>query len=209
MSTRRYDSSRRKEAAAQTKHQVLEAGRHLFLERGYAATTMSDVAARARVSAATANAAFGGKAGLLKRLIDVSIVGDEEDVPVSERAIAREVAAETDPRRQCQMLAAFVAGVHQRLAPLMEVMHQAAGADDQVRAQASKGQEGRRQGMAEFVALISPEALRPGLDADRAADIVWALTEHRLFVGLVHERGWSIEEYTAWLGDQIATALLG
>jgi AcrR family transcriptional regulator len=208
MSTRRYDGSRRQEAAAQTRQQILDAGRALFVERGYAATTMNDVAARAQVAVATANAAFGGKAGLLKRLIDVGIVGDDEDLPVSERDVARDIAAETDARKQCAMLARFVADAQQRLAPLVEVVNQAAGVDDQVRLQISREQSGRRAGMAEFVACISPDALRPDLNLDRAADVAWALTDHRLFAGLVREREWSPDEYTDWLTQQLQAALL-
>ena len=46
---RRYDSSARREQARATRRQVLAAATALFLERGYAATTMADVAARAGV----------------------------------------------------------------------------------------------------------------------------------------------------------------
>ena len=208
MSTRRYDSSRRQEAAAQTREQILDAGRALFIEHGYAATTMNEVAARADVSVATANAAFGGKAGLLKRLIDVGIAGDDEDIPVSERDVARDIAAESDARTQCQLLARFVTDVHQRLAPLNDVLQQASGVDDQVRRAVLVEQQGRRTGMGEFVASLSSDALRSGLDPDAAADMAWALTEHRLYIGLVHERGWSDEAFAGWLGDQLAAALL-
>jgi AcrR family transcriptional regulator len=208
MSTRRYDSSRRQEAAARTRTQILDAGRELFVHRGYAATTMNDIAARANVAPATANAAFGGKAGLLKRLFDVGIVGDDEDIPVSEREVARKVAAESDPRRQCALLAAFVTEVHQRLAPLHGVLIQASGVDDQVREEAAREQKRRRQGMQEFVDLLAPSALRTDLDQDRAADVVWALTDPRVYIGLVQERGWTPDDFTDWLTEQLASALL-
>jgi AcrR family transcriptional regulator len=208
MSTRRYDSSRRQEAAARTRQQILDAARDLFIAQGYAATTMTDVAARAGVAVATANAAFGGKAGLLKRLIDVGIAGDDEDVPVGDREEARAIATEPDAHQQCVMLARLVGDVHQRLAPMMTVLEQASGVDEQVRQDIAKDQAGRRAGMAEFVASIAPDALRPDVDADRAADAVWALTETRVFIGLVHERGWSVDDYVAWLGRQLEAALL-
>ena len=208
MSTRRYDSSRRQEAAARTRQQILDAGRELFVERGYAATTMGEVAARAQVAPATANAAFGGKAGLLKRLVDVGVAGDDEDIPVSERDVALQISAQSDPRRQCVMMADLVTEIHQRLAPLHEVLQQASGVDEQVRDEVARSQKGRRQGMQEFVDTLHPTALRPDLDHDRAADIVWALTEPRLFIGLVHERGWSPDEFSAWLAAQLTAALL-
>lgn len=209
MSSRSYDASRRREGAARTREQVLEAGRALFVEHGYVATTMNDVAQRAGVAPATAAAAFGGKAGLLKRLVDVGITGDDEDVPVSEREVARHVAAASDDAgRQCELLAAFVTEVHERLAPLHEVLMQASGVDEQVRDLVMRGQQGRRAGMAEFVALIDPARLKQGMDADTAADVVWALTDPRLYTGLVGERGWTNENYTSWLVSQLRSALL-
>ncbi len=209
MSSRSYDASRRQQGAARTREQILEAGRALFIERGYAATTMNDVAQSAGVAPATAAAAFGGKAGLLKRLVDVGITGDDEDVPVSEREVARQVAAASDDAgRQCELLAAFVTEVHERLAPLHEVLLQASGVDEQVRDQVTRGQQGRRVGMAEFVSLIDPARLKQGMDADTAADVVWALTDPRLYTGLVGERGWTSESYASWLVSQLRSALL-
>jgi AcrR family transcriptional regulator len=209
MSSRSYDASRRQEGAARTREHILAAGRALFIEHGYAATTMNDVAQSAGVAPATAAAAFGGKAGLLKRLVDVGITGDDQDVPVSEREVARQVAAASDDAgRQCELLAAFVTEVHQRLAPLHEVLTHASGVDEQVQDLMTRTQQGRRAGMAEFVALIRPDRLKQDLDGDAAADIVWALTEPRLYTGLVGERGWTDEQYEAWLVSQLTTALL-
>ena len=62
--------------------------------------------------------------------------------------------------------------------------------------------------MAEFVALVDPAELADGLDTDRAADIVWALTEPRIYRGLVSERGWLPDDYRSWLVEQLANALL-
>jgi AcrR family transcriptional regulator len=208
MSTRRYDSTRRQQAAARTRIEILDAGRQLFISRGYAATTMSDVAARAGVAPATAAAAFGGKAGLLKRLVDVGVAGDDEDVPVSEREVAQRIAATTDAVQQCEMLAAFVTDVHERLAPLHDVLMQASGIDDDVRQELAREQERRRAGMAEFSALVDAGALKPELDGERAADVAWALTEPRLYVGLVQERGWTKKQYRLWLGAQLVAGLL-
>lgn len=184
----------------------MDAGRALFVERGYAATTVVDIATVAGVAPATVNAAFGGKAGLLKRLVDVAIVGDDEPVPVSERDIARRIAAEPDPRRQIELLVESLAETHDRLADLDDVLTQAAGADERVRSERVRDQQRRREGMREFVALVRPTAL--AVDAETAADVVWALTEPRLYLGLVRERGWTVERYRQWLVEQLTSGLL-
>ena len=208
MSRRSYDASRRQQSAAQTRTAILDAAQSLFIQHGYAATTMGEVAAQAGVAPATAAAAFGGKAGLLKRLVDIAIVGDDEPVPVRERQVATDVAAATDPDEQLALLAAFITEVHGRLAQLYDVMQQASGSDAEVLAGLRRLQEERRTGMAEFIALVNPAALQAGLDPDQAADIVWALTEPRVYSGLVGERGWSPDDYRALLQSQLASALL-
>jgi len=208
VSRRSYDASRRQESAARTRAAIIDAGRRLFVERGYAATTVVDIAAAAEVAPATVSAAFGGKAGLLKAMLDVGIAGDHEPVPVSERQIAADVAAEPDPVRQMELLAGFMTQVHVRLADLNDVMVQASGVDEQVRRNLAWRQGKRREGMGEFVQLIDEDAFAPGLDRERAADIVWALCESRIFIGLVRERGWTAQEYRQWLAEQLASALL-
>lgn len=208
MSTRRYDASRRQAAAARTKAQIVEAARELFLARGYAATTMSDVAAAAGVAPATANAAFGGKVGLLKRLIDITIAGDGADLSVAQRDAAQAIVTETDARQQCRMMGLLVADIHQRLAPVVDVLQQASGVDDEARRLAAAWSRRRREDMVGFVEAFAADALRPGVDVERGTDVVWALTEHRLFIGLVVERGWSPDDYADWLGEQLAAALL-
>lgn len=185
----------------------MDAGRALFVERGYAATTVADIAASAGVAPATVNAAFGGKAGLLKRLIDVAIVGDDEPVPVSQREVAQRIAAEGDPRRQIELLVDSLTETHERLADLQDVLVQASGVDEQVRDELVRFQQRRRNGMAEFVALVPEHALV--VDAETAADIVWALTEPRLYLGLVRERQWTEEQYRTWLAAQLTAAVLG
>ena len=206
MSRRTYDASRRQTQAAATRASVLEAGRSLFVERGYAATTVADIAASAGVAPATVNAAFGGKAGLLKRLIDVAIVGDAEPIPMSEREVVRQIAVEPDAHRQIELLVDVLAETHQRLADLQSVLVQASGVDAQVRGEMALDQERRREGMSEFVALMPESAL--ATDRETAADVVWALTESRLYVGLVRERGWSADRYRRWVVEQLAAALL-
>jgi AcrR family transcriptional regulator len=188
---------------------MLDAARTLFAEQGYAGTTVTQIAATAGVSPASVSAAFGGKAGLLRRLVDVGIVGDEQPVALGERPEARRIAAEPDPYRQVEQFAALVADVHARLAGLQGILAEAAGADEQVRTDLVRMQRGRHAGMAGFTAVLAAAGhLRPGLDEETATDVVWALTEPRLFIGLCHECGWSTSAYTELLTGQLAAALL-
>jgi hypothetical protein len=64
----------------------------------------------------------------------------------------------------------------------------------------------RQEGMAAYLAEAG--ALRPGLDATAARDILWALTGQELYRLLVLERGWNPDRYEARLPDLLISALL-
>src|SRR5688500_3483474 len=85
---------------------VVEAARSLFLERGYGATTIEAISESADVPPATVYRLFSSKHGILKSLLDESIVGDDEGVPMADRPQVRTLLAARDPREQ---LAGFVA----------------------------------------------------------------------------------------------------
>ena len=86
---------------------VVGAARQLFLDRGYGATTMEAISEAADVPPATVYRLFASKIGILKALLDVSIVGDDEDVAVTDRPEVRSMLAEEDAGAQ---LAGFRGG---------------------------------------------------------------------------------------------------
>src|SRR6478752_8819506 len=96
--TRRYDSTRRREQAAATRREILEAAQRLFERDGYAATTMAAIAAEAGVSLKTVYLAFETKSGLLRALWHLLLRGERDEVVVDEQAWYREVLGEPDPR---------------------------------------------------------------------------------------------------------------
>src|SRR5688500_19730578 len=79
---------------------VVDAARTLFLERGYGATTIEAISDLADVPAATVYRLFSSKRGILQALLDVSIVGDHEAVPMADRPPVRQLLADPDPRNQ-------------------------------------------------------------------------------------------------------------
>jgi Bacterial regulatory proteins, tetR family len=81
-----YRLTQRREQARRTRRRVLAAATAVFLARGYAGATVRMIAEEAGVSIPTVELLFGAKARLLKEAIDVAIAGDDEHVPVLERA---------------------------------------------------------------------------------------------------------------------------
>src|SRR5438128_6263414 len=100
---RRYDSPRRREQAAATRREILEAAQRLFERDGYAATTMAAIATEAGVALKTIYVAFETKSGVLRALWNLLLRGDEDDAPVAERDWYRQVLEESDPERQLRL----------------------------------------------------------------------------------------------------------
>src|ERR1700759_5325818 len=64
---------------------VVTAARALFLERGYAATTIEAISARSDVPQATVYRLFSSKLGILRSLLETSISGDDQPLAVQDR----------------------------------------------------------------------------------------------------------------------------
>src|SRR5438876_9912747 len=130
--TRRYDSPRRREQAAATRREILDAAQRLFERQGYAATSMSAIAAEAGVALKTVYVAFETKSGLLRALWHLLLRGDEADVPIPDRGWYREVLDEADPERAMRMGARNARLVKERAGALMAVIRSAADSDPDI-----------------------------------------------------------------------------
>ena len=98
---RAYDASRRATSRrAEVAAAMLDAGRQLFLEHGYRTRRSPWSPAAAGVSVQTVYKAFDNKPGLVKALVDVALVGDDEPVPMMEREFVQQNMAEPDPRKK-------------------------------------------------------------------------------------------------------------
>jgi len=188
---------------------VIDAARSLFLERGYGATTVEAISERADVPPATVYRLFSSKHGILKSLLDVSIVGDDEDVPMADRPQVRTLLAEGDPREQLAGFVAVTARVNAGTAPLYRVLVSAAGTDADAAALLDALTRQRQEGQRMIArALARSGALRPGLRERDAADIIHALLSPELYGLLVVDRGWKPERYRPWLTETLADQLL-
>src|SRR6266536_5190141 len=118
-SKRRYDSPRRREQAAATRRDILEAALRLFERQGYAATTMAAIAAEARVALKTVYVAFETKSGVLRGLWNLLLRGDDDDAPMAERRWYRDILEEPNPERQLRLTARNSRIVKLRIAPVL------------------------------------------------------------------------------------------
>lgn len=188
---------------------VVGAARELFLERGYGATTVEAISERAEVPVATVYRLFASKHGILKALLDVSIVGDSDAVPMADRPQIRSLAAADDPVAQLQGFVAVVCGVNDRVAPIYRILVSAAGTDPDAAAILEGLTQQRQQGQRVIArSLARAGALRPGLRERDAADIIHTLLSPEVYRLTVVDRGWSAERYRAWLSALVVDQLL-
>jgi AcrR family transcriptional regulator len=207
--TRRYESPRRRQQAADTRRDILEAAQRLFEQQGYAATTMAAIAAEAGVSLKTVYLAVETKSSLLRALWHLLLRGDEDDVPISERQRYRDDLAEPDPERQLRLNARNARIVKERAGALMGVIRNAAPTDPELGALWSRIQSDFYDNQRPFVeSLQAKSSLRSGLDVARGTDILWTLNHPDVWLLLVGERGWTPEEWEQWFGDTICEQLL-
>lgn len=204
-----YRSPRRDAQAKATRLAVIEAAARLFVERGYAATSIDAVAEAAEVARATVFTSVGGKAALLKAAYDVAVVGDDEPIALPDRSWAQHVRDGATQHERVTRYAEMVTTVDGRYAPIYEAFRGAATADPEVRGLWQEIRDERRQGAANFVQLIRQLGpLRKGLQSHVAADVVWVLNDPGLYHQLVLERGWSASTFSSWLAITMQAQLL-
>lgn len=204
---RRYDATRRHEQARQTRQGVLTSARRLFLEQGFAPTTVAAIAADAGVSVDTIYKSFGGKAGVLHALCQQALEGAG---PVPAEARSDELQrTKTDRREIIRGFGAFIAEVAPRAVPLLLLIREAAPLDAdlaRLRDELDAQRLARMTANAANLARLGP--LRSGMSVEQAGEIMWAYTAVDLYDLLVLRRGWSPEQFGAFVADAIASALL-
>ena len=204
---RRYDATRRRQAAARTRAAILDAARELFTERGYTATAMTAIAERAGVALDTVYAAAGRKPDLARLLIETAISGTDQAIPAEQRDYVRAIQAAPDADTKIAIYAAAVAATAPRLALVHSIIQQAAPAEPELAALWTEIAERRAANMRRFVAnlaTVTPLRLDPG----EAADIVWATNAAEMYQLLVGQRGWTPQQYQAFLTDTWRRLLL-
>lgn len=202
---REYHAPHRARQAQATRACIAAAGRKLFAEQGYAATTIEAIAREAGVAVQTIYATFGSKRAVLLTLLDTM----EQEGGVAQLQV--DLAGATgEPHLQIRHWVLFTRRFFERGRDLLDIARDAAATEPDVAAHVQEGERRRREGAAALSrSWAAAGALRPGLQEKTAADIVWAMLSPELFRLLVVESGWSGEEYESWLVTELTAQLLG
>ena len=191
----------RQRQALATRRLIVEAARRLFLEKGYAATTMDAIAGEAGVAVSTVYAVFKNKRAILR---EIRMTWHEQ---TRAREINAEAAGQSDPERRLEMVANANRRQWELGASLVAIYQGAAAADREAAKELEEALRGRRSALDRVVGGME-EALRPGLDVNHAADILRALSRPEVYQELVEESGWSPDEYEYWLAETLKREML-
>jgi AcrR family transcriptional regulator len=204
---RKYSSAVREEQAARTRLRILDAASELFLERGYARTTMKDIAAQADVARDTVHAIFGSKARVLTALIDLRLVPDGTVTNVTQRPDAQAIRDEVDQRKQIELFAKFITGISTELRPVFEILRTASAVEPEMAKVFQEMDRFRMNNMQTYAKWIANRGpLR--VSTRRAAEIIWALASPDVARMLCDEIGWTESQHARWLSDTLIRALL-
>jgi AcrR family transcriptional regulator len=207
---RPYDARRRRQRAEEerraTRLRVVEAARRLFLERGYVATTMADIAREAGVALQSVYTAGQSKADLLHLVTDLAVAGDDQELMLVERPNFAAVAVESSAERQVEMIAGLIAAILERLAPIWVAYREAAAVDAKAAANLAAAHRRRHETFADMIQNLPEHRLRR--PPDESTDTAWAIGSIDVFLLLQSIRGWDAARYSKWLSRTLVDQLL-
>ena len=204
---RKYSSAVREEQAARTRTRILDAAAELFLERGYARTTMKDIAVQADVARDTVHAIFGSKARVLTALIDHRLVPDGSVTNVTQLPEALAIKDEVDQRKQIELFAKFIAGISTELRPVFEILRTASAVEPEMAKVFEEMDQFRMNNMQTYASWIAARGpLR--VSTRQAGEIIWALASLDVARMLCDELGWTESQHARWLSDTLIRTLL-
>jgi AcrR family transcriptional regulator len=201
MSSARLD--RRERMAQQTRREILETARKLFAERGYVATSVSDIAEEAGVAVQTIYARLGSKHGLLMGLLD--LIDEEGNVSEGAGAVATASTAAAALKAEIRLTRVL----QQQCGDIIRALLTAAAVEPGLEHAVAEGQRRHRDGASLTIKRINElSGLREGLPAARAAALLSAATSHYAWSELVDASSLSWSQAEQTLSDALARAIL-
>ncbi|QNP71293.1 TetR/AcrR family transcriptional regulator [Streptomyces roseirectus] len=200
---RRYDSLRRTAQAKETRLDIARAARRLFVERGWAATTVRDVAREAGVSVPTVYATYGNKTELTRALADAADLSADLS-----RLLADLESPAAGPADQLAALAAYDRRLYERAGDVITLIREAARAEPELAELYRAGREGGDATRTQVFSSWPAGTLRADTDVRTATDVYAALCNIDVYTVLTGERGWSADRVEEWWARTLAAELL-
>jgi AcrR family transcriptional regulator len=201
---RQYVSKTRSQAADATKARVLRAARALFVRHGIDRTTVARVAARARVSVPTVYALYKSKEGILRELMSAALFGQ------GFQAAHAKLKGISDPIKLIALTAHVARAIYNAESSELGLMRGASAFSPPLRKLEREFEKIRFDMQEERVRLLFAQSRqKKGLGLDEARRILWMYTSRDVYRMLVHESGWTPDQYQSWLSETLVSSLVG
>mgnify|MGYP001468933032 FL=1 len=200
---RQYVSKTRSQAADATKARVLRAARALFVRHGIDRTTVARVAARARVSVPTVYALYKSKEGILRELMSAALFGQ------GFQAAHAKLKGISDPIKLIALTAHVARAIYNAESSELGLMRGASAFSPPLRKLEREFEKIRFDMQEERVRLLFAQSRqKKGLGLDEARRILWMYTSRDVYRMLVHESGWTPDQYQSWLSETLISSLV-
>lgn len=194
----RTNQSRRERAQA-TQARIVKTAYDLFVTRGYARTTMAEIAEAANVAVQTVYFTFHTKAALLSRCVDFAVMGEGQPLPPDQQPWFRAMVAEKDVAAALRHLVRGVGAISRRVTPLYLVARAAAEGDTETARVMAFHETWRAQGYRQMLDLLRAKApLRPELSPERATQLLLLYAGQDVYHVLIDVYGWTFDEWVDW-----------
>jgi AcrR family transcriptional regulator len=200
---RRYDARSRQIQARESRDRVLAVARRLFVEHGYAGTSIARIAQEAGVSTPTVFAGFRSKVSLLKEAVDTAIAGDTDDRPLRDRPVLRRIHEAATFAAVVERMADAFTEVAGRAYPIYAVVHGAADSDPQIAALLHELDRQRLTGAGLLAETIADRLGRD--DVDEIRDALYVLQSPLQYGLIVRDLGRPAAWYREWVARHLHT----
>jgi AcrR family transcriptional regulator len=195
----------RRDRADATRLRIVKAAYDLFCERGYAGTMLADVAQRSGVAVATVRFVFHTKGELLSRAVDFAVMGEDGPLPPEEQEWYARMTAEPNLVKALHHLVTGEGTINVRATPLDTVVRANAQSDpDTARVWAFHERLRADAHRTILEILVAKSPLRDDLTPERATHLLLFYLGSDAYRPLVHDFGWTHEEWVDWTVATIA-----
>jgi AcrR family transcriptional regulator len=200
---RKYESDQRGQSAEATKARVLNAARILFIRHGIDKVTIAQIAEKAKVAGSTIYALFKSKEGLLRALMRAALFGPRF------QAAQAQLTGISDPVRLISLSANVARAIYESESAELGLMRGASAFSPALRKLEQEFEKIRFDMQEERMkALFAGKKAKPGLDYASARRLLWVYTSRDIYRMLVHESGWTPDQYQAWLSVTLVDTLV-
>jgi AcrR family transcriptional regulator len=200
----------RRDRARATRLRITKAAYVLFCERGYAGTTMADIADAAGVAVQTVYFTFHTKSELLSRTYDFAVMGEGEPLAPEQQPWYRAMEEEPGVTRALRHMASGVGEIIRRVTPLYLVARAGAEGDPETARVMAFHENWRAQGYRQMLDLLREKApLRTGLSPERGTHLLLLYIGMDVYHVLVDGSGWTHGEWVDWSVATLAEQVFG